>query len=65
VRLEFNRDLVSARRMCEVLKDKGLLSKETHDTVVRLAPPLVITKAEINLAIETIKSAVAEVEAAL
>jgi len=65
VRLEFNRDLVSARRMCEVLKDKGLLSKETHDTVVRLAPPLVITKAEIDLAIETIKSVVAEVEAAL
>jgi ornithine--oxo-acid transaminase len=31
---------------------KGLLAKETHDTVVRLAPPLIITKEEIDHALE-------------
>ncbi len=34
---------VQARPICEALKDRGLLCKETHDTVIRLAPPLVIS----------------------
>ena len=33
----------------------GLLCKETHDTVIRFAPPLVITKEEIDWALERIK----------
>ncbi len=43
-----------ARRFCEALKDKGLLAKETHGNIIRLAPPLVITKSEIDWAIERI-----------
>ena len=40
-----------ARRFCEALMDRGLLCKETHWNVIRLAPPLVITKEEINWAL--------------
>jgi ornithine--oxo-acid transaminase len=41
-----------ARRFCEMLMGKGLLCKETHWNVIRLAPPLVITKGEIDWAVE-------------
>ncbi|MEC1524958.1 ornithine--oxo-acid transaminase [Neobacillus niacini] len=43
-----------ARPYCEQLKEEGLLCKETHDTVIRFAPPLVITKEEIDWAFEKI-----------
>jgi ornithine--oxo-acid transaminase len=43
-----------ARRYCEDLKDEGLLCKETHDTVIRFAPPLVISQEELDWAIERI-----------
>ncbi|MDU7693584.1 MAG: ornithine--oxo-acid transaminase [Helicobacter sp.] len=45
---------VKARSYCEKLQEEGLLCKETHDYVVRFAPPLVITKSEIDLAFEKI-----------
>ena len=41
-----------ARPYCERLKDEGVLCKETHDTVIRLAPPLVITQEELDWALE-------------
>lgn len=41
-----------ARRFCEALKERGLLAKETHWNVIRLAPPLVITREELDWAIE-------------
>lgn len=45
----------AARPYCEALKELGLLCKETHDTVIRFAPPLVITKEEIDWALERIR----------
>lgn len=45
----------NARAYCEALKMEGVLCKETHDTVIRLAPPLVITKTELDWAVERIK----------
>jgi ornithine--oxo-acid transaminase len=39
-----------ARRFCEALMEKGILCKETHDDVIRFAPPLVITKEEVDWA---------------
>jgi len=45
-----------ARRFCEVLQERGLLCKETHETVIRFAPPLVITKDDINWALEHIET---------
>ncbi|MDN4494648.1 ornithine--oxo-acid transaminase [Ureibacillus aquaedulcis] len=47
---------VPARSFCEQLKDLGLLCKETHDFVIRFAPPLIITKEEIDWALEKIKT---------
>lgn len=44
-----------ARRFCEALKERGLLCKETHETVIRFAPPLVITKEDIDWAMERIE----------
>lgn len=43
-----------ARKYCEELKQEGLLCKETHETVIRFAPPLVISKEELDWAIEKI-----------
>ncbi|WP_438298002.1 ornithine--oxo-acid transaminase [Sporosarcina sp. FA15] len=45
----------AARPYCEELKELGLLCKETHDTVIRFAPPLIITKEELDWAIGKIK----------
>jgi len=45
----------AARPYCEQLMALGLLAKETHDHVIRLAPPLVITKKEIDWAFKRIK----------
>ncbi len=44
-----------ARPFCEALKEEGLLCKETHENVLRFAPPLVITKEELEWAFERIK----------
>jgi len=44
-----------ARRFCEALKNKGILAKETHEHVIRFAPPLVINKSEIDWAIPSIR----------
>lgn len=49
-----------ARPFCEKLKDLGLLCKETHHTVIRFAPPLVISKEELDWAIERITLAFTE-----
>lgn len=44
-----------ARRFCEALKQKGLLCKETHETVIRFAPPLIITREDIDWALDRIE----------
>jgi len=51
--VEFNKT-ISAKKICLSLMDEGILAKETHETVIRFAPPLTITKAEIDWAIEKI-----------
>ena len=45
---------VDARKYCEALKDEGVLCKETHAKIIRIAPPLVISKDEIDWAVEKI-----------
>jgi len=45
-----------ARRFCEALAERGLLTKETHYNVIRLAPPLVITREEIDWALERLEA---------
>lgn len=50
---------VPARTYCEKLKDLGLLCKETHESIIRFAPPLIITKAELDQAVEIVRQAFA------
>ena len=53
--VELHEECGGARRFCEALQDQGLLCKETHEHVIRFAPPLVITKKDIDWAFERIK----------
>jgi ornithine--oxo-acid transaminase len=46
---------VPARRFAEALRTRGILCKETHGTVLRFAPPLIITKQEIDWAMSHIE----------
>ncbi|HOE64043.1 MAG TPA: ornithine--oxo-acid transaminase [Candidatus Sumerlaeota bacterium] len=54
--VELHKEAGGARRFCEQLKDKGLLCKETHEHVIRFAPPLIIKKDEIDWALDKISS---------
>jgi ornithine--oxo-acid transaminase len=51
-----------ARPYCEALKEEGLLCKETHGHVIRLAPPLVITREEIDWACERITKVIGKLD---
>lgn len=53
--VELKDEAGGARRFCEALMKEGILCKETHDNVIRFAPPLVIKKEEINWALEKVK----------
>lgn len=53
--IELKEEAGGARRFCEAMKDEGLLAKETHENVIRFAPPLVITREDIDWAFEKIK----------
>ena len=57
--LEFYPEAGGARPYCERLKKNGLLCKETHDHIIRFAPPLVITKEQVEWALEKIESVLA------
>ena len=49
----------TARQCCEELMAQGLLCKETHETVIRFAPPLVVTQGELDWALERIANVLA------
>jgi ornithine--oxo-acid transaminase len=55
--IELNR---AARPFCEELKERGVLCKETHASVIRLAPPLVIEKADLEWGLEQIRAVLEE-----
>ncbi len=44
-----------ARQFCEALKQRGVLCKETHDVVIRLSPPLVVSREDLAWAVEQIR----------
>jgi ornithine--oxo-acid transaminase len=60
--VELHREAGGARRFCEALKDAGLLCKETHEHVIRFAPPLIITKQDLDWAFERIRDVFAKFE---
>jgi ornithine--oxo-acid transaminase len=51
---------VKARPFCEALMERGLLCKETHDFVVRIAPPLVVSKDDLEWALSQIRETFSE-----
>jgi ornithine--oxo-acid transaminase len=53
--VELKTEAGGSRRFCEALKNKGILAKETHEKVIRFAPPLIITKQDIDWAIPRIR----------
>jgi len=53
--IELHPEAGGARRFCETLQAKGLLCKETHEHVLRIAPPLVISKPDIDWALERLE----------
>jgi ornithine--oxo-acid transaminase len=55
-------DVASAREICERLLAKGVLSKETHRTVVRLAPPLVIARDDLDWALDRFEEVLEEID---
>lgn len=57
--VELDPAIISARGFCELLLDLGLLTKDTHETVVRFAPPLTISASEIDTALSIIHQAFA------
>jgi ornithine--oxo-acid transaminase len=57
--LELTENAGGARRFCEALEKEGLLCKETHFNIIRFAPPLVITRDEIDWALERIAKVLA------
>ncbi len=54
---------VPARKICEKLMERGILSKDTHHTVVRFAPPLTITREQIDWCLNEFKAVLREFEA--
>jgi ornithine--oxo-acid transaminase len=54
--VELKREAGGARRFAEALKDRGVLCKETHENVLRFAPPLVISREELDWALERIEA---------
>ncbi len=63
--VEFDPRCVPARVICERLMERGILTKETHQTVVRFAPPLVIESGQIDLAVDALGGILRDVEAEL
>jgi ornithine--oxo-acid transaminase len=59
---EIDPRFATARRACEALLAKGVLSKETHQTVVRLAPPLVIAREDLDLALDRFAEVIRDLE---
>jgi len=55
VGIEIDPAYAKARTVCEALMKHGLLCKETHEVVVRMAPPLIISKSEIDWAVEQVE----------
>lgn len=54
--VEMKPEAGGARRYCEALKDEGILAKETHQHIIRFAPPLIIDKNTIDWAISKIRT---------
>ena len=55
--VELKHDFGGARRIAEILRDKGVLAKETHEHTIRFAPPLVIDKETVDWLLPIVRDA--------
>jgi ornithine--oxo-acid transaminase len=62
VGVEIDPARATARRVVDGLLARGVLSKDTHGTVVRFAPPLVIEPDDIDFAVETLRETLEALE---
>ncbi len=53
--------LLSGRQLCEALLQRGVLTRETHGSTIRLAPPLVATESDIEHLVDALQGAIADV----
>jgi ornithine--oxo-acid transaminase len=60
--IELKPEAGGARRFCEALEEKGLLCKETHEHVIRFAPPLIIKKKDLDWAFKRVKDVFKELD---
>lgn len=58
--VDFDPQKIAARTICEGLKERGVLAKETHETVVRFAPPLTVSMDEVDFALKQFKAVIEE-----
>ncbi len=65
IAIEFTEKGGKAKKYVMKMKEKGLLAKQTHDTIIRFAPPLVISKEQIDTAVKIISESINEVAATL
>ncbi|MHA2029206.1 MAG: ornithine--oxo-acid transaminase [Candidatus Kariarchaeaceae archaeon] len=65
IAIEFTEKGGKAKKYVMEMKSNGLLAKQTHETIIRFAPPLIITKDQINQAVEIIKLSVENVSTKL
>lgn len=56
IAVELDPEAGGARRYCEALKDKGILCKDTHEHSIRIAPPLVIDRGQVDWCLEQFES---------
>ncbi|TET25967.1 MAG: ornithine--oxo-acid transaminase [Candidatus Aminicenantes bacterium] len=59
--IELKPEAGGARRFCEALEEEGLLCKETHENVIRFAPPLIIKQKELSWAFKKVKKVFKEI----
>ena len=60
--VEIDTKIIDGRNICKHLLKKGILSKETHASIIRFAPPLIIEKKEIDWVVQTFKETLKEIE---
>ena len=63
--VEINTKIIDGRSICKLLLKKGILSKETHESTIRFAPPLIIEKKEIDWVVQAFKDTLKEIEQSL
>ncbi len=58
--IDIDPSLASGREVCELLMERGVLAKDTHDSTIRFAPPLVVTAEDLDFAVEQLAAVLAQ-----